>query len=74
MALYQIVEKQDDAKQNNNLEKLPCGKCQLREGLIKLSISMTHNCETIGGFVRNFYILVQLLGPRRWMKGRGNGK
>jgi hypothetical protein len=74
MALYQIVEKQDDARQNNKLEKLPCDEWRFREGLTESSISMTITVKPLGGFVGNFSILVQLLGPRRWMKGRGNGK
>jgi hypothetical protein len=31
-----------------------------------------HNHETIGGFALS--VLVQLIEPRGWMKGRGNGK
>jgi hypothetical protein len=56
MALYQIVEKQDDARKNNKLEKLPCGKWQLREGLTKSSTSMTNNHKMLGGFAHNFSI------------------
>jgi hypothetical protein len=74
MALYQIVEKQDDARQNNKLEKLSCDNWQLREGLKESSTSMTTTMKPLGGFASNFSILVQLLGPRRWMKGRGDGK
>jgi hypothetical protein len=74
MALYQILEKQDDVRQNNKLEKLPCGKWQLREGLTESSTSMTIAEKRWGVLQVNFSVLVQLLGPRRWMKGRGNEK
>jgi hypothetical protein len=48
MALYQIVEKQDDARQNDKLEKLPSGKWQIRERLIESSTSMTITMKRLG--------------------------
>jgi hypothetical protein len=63
------VEKQDDARQNNKLEKLPWDKWQPREGLTESSTSMTITVKPFGGFASNFSITRALEmdeGKRKW--------